>query len=414
MTAPVATAELWRTLPAAHQPHWPDAAALNEVVAELHSYPPLVLASECDIARDRLATVARGEAFLLQAGDCAETFAGVTVDRISSTLRVILQMARVVGDSTSLPVLTFGRIAGQYAKPRSEHTEIRGGITLPSYRGDAVNGAEFTLGARTPDPARLKQAYLSSSATLNLLRALSSEHVRPVEFFTSHEALLLEYESALTSFDAGTGKSYDLSAHMIWIGERTRQLDGAHVEFASQLSNPIGVKLGPTSTREDVLRLVDKLDPRREPGRLTLIARMGTGVVRSRLPGIVSAVEGSGAQVVWVCDPMHGNTVVAESGHKTRDLPAVLDEVSGFFEVHRSLGSHPGGVHVELSGDDVTECTGGGITVADLHHRYETACDPRLNRRQSLQLAVHVAELHRSGPMAAAAGGLVVSGQGRT
>lgn len=214
----VATAELWRTLPAAHQPHWPDAVQLSEVVAELHSFPPLVLASECDLARQRLATVARGEAFLLQAGDCAETFAGVTVDRIRSTLRVILQMAGMIGDSTSLPVLTFGRIAGQYAKPRSEHNETRDGITLPSYRGDAVNGTEFTLDARTPDPARLKQAYLSSSATLNLLRALSSEHVLPVEFFTSHEALLLEYERALTSFDTASGMSYDLSAHMIWIG----------------------------------------------------------------------------------------------------------------------------------------------------------------------------------------------------
>ncbi|MFI1979645.1 class II 3-deoxy-7-phosphoheptulonate synthase [Streptomyces wedmorensis] len=434
----------WQSLPAAQQPDYPDPQALREVVADLASYPPLVFAGEADQLRTRMAAVARGEAFLLQGGDCAEAFDAVSADQIRDKLKTLLQMGVVLTYAASVPVVKVGRIAGQYSKPRSSPTETRDGVTLPSYRGDSVNGQAFTEAARTPDPQRLKRMYHASASTLNLVRAFTTggyadlrqvhawnqdfvksspsgrryealareidnalnfmqacgadpEEFRTVEFFSSHEALLLDYESALTRVDSRTGRLYDVSAHMVWIGERTRQLDGAHVEFASKIRNPIGVKLGPTTTPDDALALLDRLDPDREPGRLTFVVRMGADKVRDKLPELVEKVTASGAVVAWVTDPMHGNTFEAASGHKTRRFDDVLDEVKGFFEVHKELGTHPGGIHVELTGDDVTECVGGGdeILVDDLHHRYETACDPRLNRSQSLDLAFLVAQMYR-------------------
>jgi len=434
----------WQSLPAAQQPEWPDHEALRKSLADLASYPPLVFAGECDQLRTRLAAVARGEAFLLQGGDCAEAFDGVSADQIRNKLKTLLQMAVVLTYAASVPVVKIGRIAGQYSKPRSKSTETRDGVTLPVYRGDSVNGFAFTPESRRPDPERLKRMYNASASTLNLVRAFTTggyadlrqvhawnqdfvrnspsgqryerlakeidsalsfmnacgvdpEEFRTVEFYASHEALVLDYETALTRTDSRTGRLYDVSGHMVWVGERTRQLDHAHIEFASRISNPIGVKLGPTSTVDEALTLIDRLDPEREPGRLTFITRMGKDKVRDRLPELVQKVTASGAQVVWICDPMHGNTYEAETGHKTRRFDDVLDEVKGFFEVHRGLGTHPGGIHVELTGDDVTECVGGGdeVFVDDLHQRYETACDPRLNRSQSLDLAFLVAEMYR-------------------
>ena len=435
----------WQSLPAAQQPEWPDPEALRKSLADLASYPPLVFAGECDQLRSRLAAVARGEAFLLQGGDCAEAFDGVSADQIRNKLKTLLQMAVVLTYAASVPVVKIGRIAGQYSKPRSKPTETRDGVTLPVYRGDSVNGFAFTPESRRPDPERLKQMYNASASTLNLVRAFTTggyadlrqvhawnqdfvrnspsgqryerlakeidsalnfmnacgidpEEFRTVELYSSHEALVLDYETALTRTDSRTGHLYDVSGHMVWIGERTRQLDGAHIEFASQIRNPIGVKLGPTTTVDEALTLIDRLDPEREPGRLTFITRMGAGQVRDRLPELVEKVTASGAVPVWICDPMHGNTYEAETGHKTRRFDDVLDEVKGFFEVHKGLGTHPGGIHVELTGDDVTECVGGGdeVFVDDLHQRYETACDPRLNRSQSLDLAFLVAEMLRS------------------
>ncbi|MFC1443912.1 class II 3-deoxy-7-phosphoheptulonate synthase [Streptacidiphilus sp. N1-10] len=434
----------WQSLPAAQQPEWPDPEALRKSLADLASYPPLVFAGECDQLRTRLAAVAKGEAFLLQGGDCAEAFDGVSADQIRNKLKTLLQMAVVLTYAASVPVVKVGRIAGQYSKPRSKPTETRDGVTLPVYRGDSVNGFAFTPEARRPDPERLKRMYNASASTLNLVRAFTTggyadlrqvhawnqdfvrnspsgqryerlakeidsalsfmnacgvdpEEFRTVEFYSSHEALVLDYETALTRTDSRTGKLYDVSGHMVWIGERTRQLDHAHIEFASQISNPIGVKLGPTTSVDEALTLIDRLDPEREPGRLTFITRMGAGKVRDNLPQLVEKVTASGAVPVWICDPMHGNTFEAETGHKTRRFDDVLDEVKGFFEVHRALGTHPGGIHVELTGDDVTECVGGGdeVFVDDLHQRYETACDPRLNRSQSLDLAFLVAEMYR-------------------
>ena len=410
----------------------------------LEGLPPLVLAAECDQLRERLAAVARGEAFLLQGGDCAETFAGTSAGSIRDKFRTLLQMAVVLTYAASVPVVKVGRMAGQFGKPRSAATEVRDGVELPVYRGDAVNGIEFTAAARTPDPGRLLEAYHCSSATLNLCRSLASggyadlrqvhawnqdfvasspagqryerladeidraiafmhacgadpEQTRAVEFYSSHEALLLDYERALTRTDARSGDSYDLSAHLLWIGERTRGLGGAHVEFARRIRNPVAVKIGPAATAQDVLALIGALNPQDEPGRLTVITRMGAGRIRQVLPPLVEKVAASGAAVVWVCDPMHANTVEAAGGQKTRYFDDVLDEVAGFFEVHRSLGTHPGGIHIEFTGDDVTECIGGGHHVAesDLRHRYETACDPRLNRSQSLDLAFRVAGLYR-------------------
>jgi 3-deoxy-7-phosphoheptulonate synthase len=449
MTAPSVTPgdlDAWRELEALQQPEWPDADRVRAAVAALAKQPPLVFAGECDQLKDRLAAVARGEAFVLQGGDCAETFAGSTADAVRDKLKTLLQMAVVLTYAASVPVVKIGRIAGQFAKPRSRPTESRDGIELPAYRGEAVNGFEFTPESRTPDPTRLLRAYHCAAGTLNLCRAFAGggyadlhelhawnqdfvaaspagrryerlageidralafmkacgvdpEELHGVELYSSHEGLLLEYERALTRIDSRTGQPYDVSAHLIWIGDRTRDLDGAHVEFFRQIRNPIAVKLGPTTTPEDDDALVERLDPDREPGRLSFITRLGAGRVREALPPLVEAVTGMGAQIAWICDPMHGNTFEAPSGHKTRRVDHVLDEVAGFFEVHHALGTHPGGVHVEFTGEDVTECVGGGdeIVEGDLHQRYETVCDPRLNRRQSLDLAFLVAEMYRHG-----------------
>ncbi|HEY0540447.1 MAG TPA: 3-deoxy-7-phosphoheptulonate synthase class II [Actinoallomurus sp.] len=435
----------WRTLPAAQQPEWPDPAQVHGVADQLAKLPPLVFAGECDQLRTRLAAVARGEAFVLQGGDCAETFSGATADDVRNKLKTLLQMSVVLTYAASVPVVKIGRMAGQFAKPRSKPFEVRDGVELPAYRGDMVNGFGFTAEERAPDPGRLLRAYHAAAVTLNLCRAFTQggyadlrqvhawnqdfvsgspagrryerlageidralafmnaagadpEEFHRVELYSSHEALLLDYERALTRIDSRSGLPYDVSAHFLWIGERTRQLDGAHVEFMRHIRNPIGVKLGPTTTAEDALALIDKLDPQREPGRLTFVVRMGAGRVRDNLPPLVEKVTASGAQVAWICDPMHGNTFEAPSGYKTRRFDDVLDEVAGFFDVHRALGTHPGGVHIEFTGDDVTECVGGGheIVEDDLHQRYETACDPRLNRGQALDLAFMVAEMYRT------------------
>jgi 3-deoxy-7-phosphoheptulonate synthase len=428
-------------LPAAQQPVWPDATRLSSAVAELASYPPLVFAGECDVLKSRMAAAARGEAFVLQGGDCAETFAAATADNIRDRVKTILQMAAVLTYGASVPVVKVGRMAGQYAKPRSSGDETREGVTLPAYRGDMVNDFEFTPESRAPDPQRLVRAYHASSATLNLVRAFTMggfadlRHVhdwnrgfvsnaansryerlakdidkamkfmsacgadfdamRTTEFFSAHEALLLDYERPLTRVDSRTGELYDTSGHFIWVGERTRDIDGAHVDFVSKVLNPIGVKLSAKAEVDDVLRLIDKVDPDREPGRLTFITRMGAKTVRDALPTLVEKITGSGAQVTWICDPMHGNTFESASGYKTRDFEDVVEEVRGFFEVHQGLGTVPGGIHVELTGNDVTECIGGAekILDADLTKRYETVCDPRLNHQQSLELAFLVAEM---------------------
>jgi 3-deoxy-7-phosphoheptulonate synthase len=443
-TAAAAGSASWRGLPAAQQPDWPDPRRLQEVTDELAGLPPLVFAGECDVLRERLAAVARGEAFVLQGGDCAETFAGATADAVRAKLQTLLQMAVVLTYGASVPIVKIGRLAGQFAKPRTRPTESRDGTEFPVYRGDAINGVEFTAQARTPDPARLLRAYYCSAMTLNLCRAFATggyadlhqvhawnqdfvrhspagqryerlageidralafmracgadpEELRAVELYSSHEALLLDYEQALTRRDSRTGLMYDTSAHFVWVGERTRDLNGAHVEFASAISNPVGVKVGPDAKPADVLALIARLNPGRDPGRLTLITRMGAGRVRDALPPLISAVIAEGIEVPWVCDPMHGNTFEAPSGHKTRRLHDVVDEVQGFFEVHRSLGTHPGGIHIEFTGDNVTECVGGSheIVADDLYQRYETACDPRLNRSQALDLAFTVAENYR-------------------
>jgi len=428
-------------LPAAQQPEWPDRAALAAVEQEIRGLPPLVFAAECDALKAQAAAAARGEAFWLQGGDCAETFGGATADAIRAKLKTLLQMAVVLTYAASVPVVKVGRIAGQFAKPRSSGMETRDGVSLPAYRGDAVNGLAFTPESRVPDPRRLVQVYNTSAATLNLVRAftqggfadlrqahewnkgfvrdggatqryeqLAGEIDRAIKFlravgadnpslhrvdlWTSHEALLIEYERALTRIDSRTGTPYDTSAHFLWIGERTRQLDGAHVDLLARVRNPIGVKLGPTTSPDDALALIERLDPEREPGRLTFVTRMGAGRIREALPPLVEKVTASGAQVLWVCDPMHGNTIEA-GGVKTRRFHDVVDEVHGFFDVHRALGTVPGGLHVELTGDDVTECIGGaaGLAEPDLVLRYETACDPRLNHQQSLELAFLVAEM---------------------
>ncbi len=442
-------------LGAAQQPQWPDTSALDKAVGKLRSVPPLVFAGECDELKAKLAAVSRGEAFLLQGGDCAETFDGVTADNVRNKLRVLLQMAVVLTYAASVPVVKLGRLAGQYAKPRSSDTETREGVTLPAYRGDAVNGFDFTEDSRLPDPQRLVEVYHSSASTLNLVRAFvtggyadlrqvhtwNTDFVRSspvgrryeqlgreidqaltfmkaigadpdefhrVDFHSSHEALILEYEHALTRIDSRTQQPYDVSSHFVWIGERTRQLDGAHVELLSHIKNPIGVKLGPTTSPDDAIALANKLNPDNEAGRLTFITRMGAGKIRELLPNLVEKVTAAGVQAAWVCDPMHGNTFEASSGYKTRRFDDVIHEVQGFFDVHRALGTWPGGVHVELTGDDVTECVGGGeaLLEVDLGHRYESVCDPRLNRVQSLELAFLVAEMLRNvqapGPAAGA------------
>lgn len=439
----------WRSREAAQQPDWPDAGQLDAVLKELSGYPPLVFAGEARALTSALGGVADGRAFLLQAGDCAESFEAFSADSIRERLRVILQMAVVLTYSAGVPVVKVGRIAGQFAKPRSSGTETVDGVELPSFRGHLVNDIEFTAAARTPVPERLLQAYHQSASTLNLLRAfttggfadlsrvhqwnqefvasspegqryeqLASEIERALRFmeacgldhntvpalhqtdvWTSHEALVLGYEEALTRQDSLTGDWYDCSAHMVWIGERTRQLDGAHVEFFRGIRNPIGCKVGPTATPDEVLELCQALNPERVPGRLTLITRMGAESITDGLRPLLRAVTDAGHPVVWACDPMHGNTFTAPSGRKTRHFDAILAEIRGFFDAHEAEGTWPGGVHVELTGDDVTECLGGAddLLDGDLGLRYETMCDPRLNGRQSLDLAFRVAELLRKG-----------------
>jgi 3-deoxy-7-phosphoheptulonate synthase len=446
--APSWTPSSWRDKPAAQQPEWPDAAALDRAVKQLEVLPPLVFAGEARNLTADLAKVQAGEAFLLQAGDCAESFEEFSADGIRDKLKVILQMAVVLTYGTGVPTVKLGRIAGQFAKPRSSPTERVGDLELPSFRGHIVSGHAPTLEARTPDPERLVTAYHQAASTLNLLRAftkggfadltkvhlwnqefvassnegrryeaIASEidramrfmaacgidlqkeaHLHQVDFYTSHEALLLGYEEALTRRDSITGDWYDCSAHLVWLGERTRQLDGAHVEFLSGVGNPLGCKLGPSATPEEALALCERLNPHRIAGRLTLISRMGAGEVGDRLAPIVAAVEKAGHPVVWVCDPMHGNTFTSESGLKTRRFDDVLAEIGGFFSVMRAAGVWPGGVHVELTGEDVTECLGGAEAVLEDHldTRYLTTCDPRLNARQSLDLAYRVVELLRS------------------
>ncbi|MER7116934.1 class II 3-deoxy-7-phosphoheptulonate synthase [Saccharomonospora azurea] len=431
--------------PAAQQPEWPDADVVPRVRTVLESVPPITVPAEVDRLRERLAMVARGEAFLLQGGDCAETFESNTEPHIRANLRTLLQMAVVLTYGASLPVVKVGRIAGQYAKPRSNNTDALG---LPVYRGDIVNSLAPDPELRVPDPGRMIRAYANAGAAMNLVRALtgagmadlaqvhdwnkdfvrtspageryealaaeidrglrfmaacgvSDQSLHSTEIFASHEALLLDYERAMLRLDdpkSDNPSLYNLSSHFLWIGERTRQLDGAHIAFAELLSNPIGVKIGPTTTPEQAVEYVERLDPRNEPGRLTLIARMGNGKVREVLPAIVEKVESTGHKVIWQCDPMHGNTHESSNGYKTRHFDRIVDEVQGFFEVHRRLGTYPGGIHVELTGEDVTECLGGAqdISDLDLSGRYETACDPRLNTQQSLELAFLVAEMLRA------------------
>ncbi|MFD9483773.1 3-deoxy-7-phosphoheptulonate synthase [Streptomyces sp. NPDC059991] len=386
--------------PAAQQPQWPDPEAVREVRAVLETVEPVVSAEEVDRLRTRLAAVAGGEAFLLQGGDCAETFAGTTEHSIAATVDTVYRMASVLTSTAGLPVVTVGRLAGQYAKPRSSPMDVLG---LPTYRGDIVNGREATAEARVPDPHRMLRAYVNAAAAMAAVRALhATGAVGPMDgggFFTSHEALLLDYERSMLRVadgrDRGGQQPYNLSSHFLWIGERTRQLGGAHLAFAELLANPIGVKIGPTTTPEQAVEYVERLDPYDEPGRLTLISRMGSTEVRRLLPPIVEKVTASGHTVVWQCDPMHGNTVQSRSGYKTRHFDRVLDEVRGFVEVHRALGTHPGGLHVELTGADVTECLGGPqhISTTDLPHHYTTACDPRLNRTQALELASLAADI---------------------
>ncbi|MHA7264473.1 class II 3-deoxy-7-phosphoheptulonate synthase [Arthrobacter sp. TMN-37] len=431
--------DTWRGLPISQQPQWQDPAVHASSIRELSSLPPLVFAGEVDVLRERLAAAAQGKAFLLQGGDCAETFEGATADRISARVKTILQMAVVLTYGASLPVIKMGRMAGQFAKPRSSNDETRDGVTLPAYRGDMVNGYEFTPESRGHDASRMVKAYHTSASTLNLIRAFTQggfadlrlvhhwnkgftanpahsryeslareidravrfmdacgadfEALKRVEFFASHEALLLDYERALTRIDSRTNLPYDTSAHFLWIGERTRDLDGAHVDFLSRVRNPIGVKLGPGTSGDDALALIDKLDPNREPGRLTFITRMGARNIREKLPRLVEKVTASGAQVLWVTDPMHGNTVTSPNGYKTRNFDDVMDEVRGFFEVHNDLGTFPGGLHVEMTGDDVAECLGGADPVdqESFIERYESVCDPRLNHMQSLEMAFLVA-----------------------
>jgi len=432
----------WPDLAAAQQPPWPDQVALAESVATLRRLPPLVFAGECDQLTHRLAAASRGEAFVLTGGDCAETFEANTADSIRARLQTVLQMSVILTYAASLPVVKMGRLAGQYFKPRSKTIESRDGVEMTSYLGDAVNAIEFDAEARRPDPERLLRAYHASGSALNLVRAFTMggfadlrqvhawnqdfvrdsvagqryemmaadidralafmhacgadpEEFQRVEFYAAHEALSMDYERALTRIDSRTGKPYDVSGHFLWIGERTRQLDGAHMHFASTISNPIGMKVGPTASPEDVVEAARMLNPNNIPGRLSLITRMGASQVRDKLPSIVQKVDASGVPVVWVCDPMHGNTRESNGGYKTRLFDDVIAEVEGYFEVHRNAGTFPGGIHIELTGDDVTECVGGtgGVEEADLHQRYETACDPRLNREQSLELAFLVADM---------------------
>ncbi len=448
----------WRNLPVQQMPDYPDARALQDVEARIASFPPLVFAGEARALKKSLAEVAAGKAFVLQGGDCAESFLEHGADTIRDFFRVFLQMAVVMTYAGGVPVVKIGRIAGQFAKPRSSPMEKKGDLELPSYRGDIVNGPEFTPESRIPDPKRQLEAYRQSAATLNLLRAFahggyadmervhtwmlgfvkdspqkeryddladrisetltfmracgitsdSTPQLRGTSFYTSHEALLLGYEQALTRLDSTSGDYYATSGHMIWIGDRTRQLDHAHVEFARGVKNPIGLKCGPSLEPDGLLRLIDVLDPANEPGRLTLICRFGSDKIEKHFPRLLKAVTKAGRTVVWSCDPMHGNTITAVNGYKTRPFDRVMKEVDTFFAIHRGEGTHAGGVHVEMTGNNVTECTGGAIAITetDLSDRYHTHCDPRLNADQSLELAFTVAE--RLKLERAAAGGRAV------
>jgi 3-deoxy-7-phosphoheptulonate synthase len=450
MTTSTWTPQSWRDKPILQVPVYPDQAKLDGVEAQLRKFPPLVFAGEARELKHQLGDVAEGRAFLLQGGDCAESFAEHGADHIRDFFRVFLQMAIVLTHGASKPVVKVGRIAGQFAKPRSADTETIDGVTLPSYRGDIINDIAFTEAARVPDPERLLLAYRQSAATLNLLRAFASggyadltrvhewtmgfmkgsqayprfeqlaqkiddaidfmralgltgentPSLRETKFYTSHEALLLGYEEALTRRDSITGEYYATSGHMLWIGDRTRQPDGAHVEYFAGIRNPIGIKCGPSLAADDLLRLIERLNPDDEAGRITLIARFGADKVREHLPRLIDTVQKAGRTVVWCCDPMHGNTVKASNGFKTRQFERVLDEVRGFFEIHREMGTYAGGVHIEMTGDDVTECTGGvsAVTEASLSDRYHTYCDPRLNASQALELAFLVAEEVRVRP----------------
>lgn len=432
--------DAWRRLPIKQQPNWPDREAVENASAELATLPPLVFAGEVDTLRQRLASVAQGRSFLLQGGDCAETFAGATADKIRNRVKTVLQMAVVLTYGASMPVVKMGRMAGQFAKPRSSDTETRDGVTLPAYRGDIVNGYDFTSESREADPRRLVQGYHTAASTLNLIRAFTQggfadlrqvhswnqgfssnpanvryeklakeidraikfmeacgadfEELRHTEFYTGHEGLLMDYERPMTRIDSRTGLPYNTSAHFVWIGERTRDLDGAHIDYFSRLRNPIGVKLGPSTTAATLRELVDKLDPNREPGRLTFITRMGADKIDDALPPLLEAIKTMDATPLWVTDPMHGNGLTTPNGYKTRRFDDVMSEVRGFFAAHRAAGTYPGGIHVELTGDDVTECLGGSeqIDEATLATRYESLCDPRLNHMQSLELAFLVAE----------------------
>ena len=433
----------WRAKPRVQMPDYPDQAALNAVEATLAKMPPLVFAGEARRLKAALGEVSKGRAFMLQGGDCAESFSEFSADNIRDTFKVMLQMAIVLTWGAKLPVVKIGRMAGQFAKPRSAPTEVIGGVEYPSYRGDIVNGFEATLEARVPDPSRMLQAYTQAAASLNLLRAFSTggfadihrvqswisgftegdeaeryreiadrisdamafmaasgvtsdtaPELSTVDFYTSHEALLLEYEEAMCRIDSTSGLPVAGSGHMIWIGDRTRQPDGAHVEFCRGVQNPIGLKCGPSTTAEDLKVLMAKLNPENEAGRLTLIARFGAGKVGDHLPRLIKTVQDEGANVVWTCDPMHGNTIKSASGYKTRPFDSVLREVREFFAIHKAESTVPGGVHFEMTGKDVTECTGGvrAVSDEDLSDRYHTACDPRLNASQSLELAFLVAE----------------------
>ncbi|MBT8472093.1 MAG: 3-deoxy-7-phosphoheptulonate synthase class II [Marinicaulis sp.] len=439
------TPESWRGKPALHIPDdYPEPKALAAVEGELSSYPPLVFAGEVRTLRASLADVARGDAFLLQGGDCAESFKEFHPDNIRDTFRVLLQMSVALTFGAAMPVVKVGRIAGQFAKPRSSPIETKDGETLPSYRGDIINGMDFSESSRRPDPQRLIKAYGQAAATLNLIRAFASggyadlrnvhrwnlefvsgnqqedryraladkiseaitfmeacgidgkgvRAMREVDFYTSHEALLLGYETAMTRTDSTTGKWYDTSAHMVWIGDRTRQPEGAHIEFCRGIENPIGVKCGPSLDPDDLLQILDKLDPENEAGRIVLIARFGAGNTVKYLPPLIKKVHAAGRQVVWSCDPMHGNTVKTEGGYKTRPFDSVLTEIKDFMDICRAEGAHPGGVHFEMTGQNVTECIGGSqqISEADLSSRYHTHCDPRLNANQALELAFILAD----------------------
>jgi len=434
----------WRSRPIRQVPAYPDAGRLAATEAEIASLPPLVFAGEARRLKAQLARAASGQAFVLQGGDCAESFGDFTSSIIRDTFRVLLQMAVVLTFGSGVPVVKLGRMAGQYAKPRSSDTETVGGETLPSYRGDIINGPDFTAEARIPDPARMEFGYFQSAGTLNLLRALASggyadlhevhrwnldfveksplgaryrdlaaridetlgfmgacglnsvtaPQIRETDFYTSHEALLLPYEQALTRLDKATGQHYALSAHFLWIGDRTRQADGAHVEYMRGIKNPIGMKVGPSMQEDDLLRLLDILDPQNEPGRLTLISRMGAEKVADKLPPLLRAVKRAGRTPVWLCDPMHGNTISTAAKVKTRRFDAILSELRGFFDAHAAEGTVAGGAHMEMTGQDVTECVGGarGLSEEDLGNRYATFCDPRLNAEQSLELAFYLAE----------------------